>query len=646
MNLFSKTDTQTHKKLSNTIVWLKYADHLQDEKRRENWTEITNRSANMHIKKFPKLITEIRECFDFVEAKEVLQSMRSAQFGGKAIESKNNRVYNCALRNADSVEAIKEIFYNLLCGSGVGYSVQQHHIAQIPKIVESTSDTRKHFTIADTIEGWCEAVGFLFDTYTGKHGAKPHKPRFLYHLIRAEGLPLKTSGGTAPGPEPLRLALKHIETILIRNMGKKLGSLALHDCLCLMADAVHSGGSRRAAMISFFDRDDRDMLTCKSGNWAGRMVGGKWVDGKFEEGYNPQRGRANNSAVFLRGQTTFDQFWDFWEIVQRNGTGEPGIFWTNDRDSLSNPCVEISLHDKQLCNLTTINGATIRTQKDLEQRAIMAARIGTLQASYTDFSYLSKGWQETTEREALLGVSITGIGSGRLKNLDLKKAALAAVAENKRFSKKVGINIAARVTAIKPEGTGSLVLGTPAGIHAWHNDFYWRSIRIGKSGKDGFLYRYLLQTVPELIEDEKGKEATHAVFRIPIKANKEGYFRKTESALDLLERVKRYNQDWISTGHSSGANKHNISCTVSIKDHEWQDVGVWMWENRQFYNGLTVMPYAGGNYQQAPFCDCTEDEFNEFAPLVSKIDISQITEMENNVDFTGELACSGGTCGI
>ena len=629
--------------LSSVVTHMKYAKHKEDQNRREVWSEITDRSAQMHINKFPHMKADVLEAFSMVAQKRVLQSMRSAQFAGNAIETKNNRMYNCAYNPIDSVDSITETFYNLLCGSGVGYSVQNHHVARIPRVVPTTKDTFKDFTVPDSIEGWCQALQHLFKVYTGAEGQSPHRPRFLLHLIRPEGAPLKTSGGSAPGPEPLRLALTRIEVILRRNLGKKLGSLALHDCLCLMADAVHSGGIRRAAMIAFFDRDDMDMLTCKRGEWAGSMVHGVWVPGKFEDGYNPQRGRANNSAVFVRGETTFDDFWQFWQIVQENGTGEPGIYWTWDRNILANPCVEIALHPHQFCNLTTVNGADVTSEADFIQRVIMASRIGTLQAAYTDFPFLRSVWQETTAREALLGVSITGIGAGRLAKFNLKKAALAAVAENKRVAKLLGINQAARVTCIKPEGTGSLVLGTPAGIHSWHNPYYWRTIRVGKAGKDGALYNYLTDVVPDLIEDEKGKEDTHAVFRVPVQANPEGYFRQNETAIDLLERVKRYNQHWITPGHQGGTNKHNISCTVSIRQDEWEAVGRWMWDNKQFYNGLAVLPYFGGNYRQAPFSDCDEAEFKRYAPLLNKINITDVEETEST-GFAGASACSGPIC--
>lgn len=612
--------------LSDVTVKNKYAAYLEEHFRREDFVEVTARSQNMHKDKFPSSMhQEIEEAFSYVGQKKILQSMRSAQFAGKAISAKNNRIFNCAYSAIDCVTSISEVFYNLLCGSGVGFSVQSHHIQNLPPVIKPKTESRE-FWIQDTIEGWCDAVQHLMRTYTGLLGKNPVRPVFRYDLIRPEGSPLKTSGGKAPGPEPLRVALGHIERILSRAVGRKLRSIEVYDILCHMADAVHSGGIRRAAMICFFDRWDRDMLLCKSGNW--------WEN-------NLQRSRSNNSAVFVRGEVTRRDFFDFWEIVKDNRTGEPAIYWTWDRDVLANPCVEISLHSNQFCNLSTVNGATCRTEAEFIQRVVMAARIGTYQASYTDFSYLRPVWREVTEREALLGVSITGIGAGTLKKFDLHKAAAAAVAENRRVAKQIGINPASRVTCVKPEGTGSLVLGTPPGIHSWHAPYYWRTLRFGKNEA---IYQYLADVVPELVEDEIGKEDKSAVFRVGVEANPNGLFRQHERAIDLLERVKRFNVGWIRPGHIMGRNTHNISCTVNIRDDEWEAVGDWMWENREYYNGIATLPYDGGNYKQAPFSDCTKEEYQEHLPLLSKINLYDIVETEDNTNLQGEIACAGGAC--
>ena len=611
--------------LSSVISHMKYAKFLPAKQRRETWVETTQRSADMHIKRFPHLKKEIIEAFKAVRDKKILQSMRSAQFAGLAIETKNNRIYNCAYCPADSAVSVSEIFYNLLCGSGVGFSVQSHHVANW-KPAKKTVGTA-HYVVDDSIEGWADSIKFLLNSYS--HGGAPRgKPVFDYSQIRPEGALLVTSGGRAPGPAPLKTCHAKVQAILESRIGKRLRTIDVYDMICHIADAVHAGGIRRAALIAFFDRTDDLMLRAKSGNW--------WET-------NIQRARSNNSAVFIRGEVGPDEFKAFWDVVQQNGTGEPGIYWTWDRDVLANPCVEIALNPFQFCNLTTVNAASCKSEMEFIRRCILAARIGTLQAAYTDFDYLRPSWQQTTEQEALIGVSITGIGAGMTKNFNLERAAAAVVAENQWMAKKLGINAAARVTCIKPEGTGSLVLGTASGIHSWHSPYYFRSIRMGKNEA---IYKYLLEVAPSLVEDEIGKEATHAVFRCPIQANAGGHFRKDENAIDLLGRVKRFSDGWIKPGHIAGPNSHNISCTVSVRQEEWKGVGDWMWQNRESYVGLTVMPYAGGEYHQAPFQAISKEDYAKTLPLLQAIDVSAIVEREDNTSLVGEMACSGGVCGL
>ena len=608
---------------SQVTSYMKYCRYLEDKQRRESWSELVERSRQMHTRRYPSLADDIAVAFKYMEQGKILSSMRAAQFGGRAIETKENRTYNCAYLHMDDLISFRELFYNLLCGTGVGYSVQHRHIKSIPAI-QGVTPQQQLFVIPDTIEGWCDAVDHLLRSYMTNSA----RPVFDYSKIRPEGARLATSGGIAPGPEPLRRALNRIERILrAKPSNMKLTSLEIHDICCHIADAVHAGGIRRAAMISFFDRWDGDMLRCKQGAW--------WDT-------NPQRGRANNSAVFVRGQVSRTEFMEFWDVVRENNTGEPGIYWTWDPDILSNPCVEISLHSRQFCNLTTINAMLVNSQKDLETFAIMAARLGTLQAGYTNFDYLSSEWGDVTKAEALLGVSITGIGGGRLKNLNLQRAAAAAVAENRRMAKLMGINPAARVTCIKPEGTGSLVLGTPSGIHSWHSPHYFRCLRIGRAEA---VHDYLWEKVPGLMEACEEQPDEKSILRVPIAAG-EGYYRTDETALDLLNRVKRFYHGWVEPGHISGANTHNISCTVNIRENEWGTVGEWMWENRGSYNGLATMPFWGGTHRQLPFATCTEAEYQEGLQHLGKIDLTEIVELEDTTKLSGTIACAGGVCEI
>jgi ribonucleoside-diphosphate reductase alpha chain len=412
-----------------------------------------------------------------------------------------------------------------------------------------------------------------------------------------------------------------------RGRGTYLKPIEVHDVQCHIADAVLAGGIRRAAMISLFSFDDKEMLTCKSGNW--------WET-------NPERGRANNSAVAVRSKISKKDFDDFWTYVENSKSGEPGIFFTDDRDGNwgLNPCAEISLRPNQFCNLTTINGSNLESQEDLNKRAEAAAFIGTLQAAYTNFHYLRDIWQETTEKEALLGVSMTGIGSGEALKYDLVEASEAAKQMNEQVAKILGIRKAARVTAIKPEGTASLTLGTSSGIHGWWDPYYIRTMRIGKNES---IYTYLKEKMPELLEDEIFKPDTISVLSIPQKSPKNAILRH-ESPIDTLERVKKFNTEWVWTGHRDGVNKNNVSCTINVKDDEWNEVGKWMWDNRKFYTAIAVLPYDGGTYKQAPFQTTDEETYNKMLKKLEEIDLSEIIEEEDETNLQGELACAGGAC--
>ena len=612
--------------LSDITVHMKYAKYNENLTRRETWDEIVTRNRNMHIKTYPDLAGEIESVYEkFVRAKKVLPSMRSMQFGGKPIEISPNRIYNCAYMPLDSYLSFSEAMFLLLGGTGVGYSVQRHHIEQLPEIRHPKADRKRRHLIADSIEGWADAVKVLMESYIG---IRTSTPAFDYSDIRPKGSILKTSGGKAPGPQPLRECLVKVEGIL-QNIqdGEKLSPLHSHDIMCHIADAVLSGGIRRAAMISLFSADDAEMIACKSGSW--------WEN-------NPQRGRANNSAVILRHRVTKEFFMDLWKRIEASGSGEPGLYFSNDKDWGTNPCCEIALRPYQFCNLTEVNASDVEDQADLESRVKAAAFLGTLQAGYSDFHYLREVWRKTTEKDALLGVSMTGIASNRVEHLDLEMAAFAAKLENSRISKLIGVKEAARVTCVKPAGTTSLVLGTSSGIHAWHDKYYIRRIRVGKNEA---IYGYLSEHHPELVEDEFFNPTQQAVISVPQKAP-EGAITRSENVFELLERVKNFSIRWVRSGHREGANTHNVSATISIKQDEWKDVGEWMWMNRHYYNGLSVLPYDGGTYTQAPFETCDKETFDELSKALRGIDLTQVIEMTDETNLSGELACAGGACEI
>lgn len=958
----------SNKILSDITVYMKYARYIPDKNRRETWEELVTRNKEMHQKKYPQLADEIENVYKFVYEKKVLPSMRSLQFGGKPIEISPNRIYNCAYLPVDDWRAFGEIMFLLLGGTGVGYSVQKHHVEKLPPIHKPKMDRERRYLVSDSIEGWADAVKALLKSYFVGGSSL----RFDYSDIRPKGARLITSGGKAPGPEPLKICVEKIRSILdTKRDGDQLSPLEVHDIVCHIADAVLAGGIRRAALISLFSADDDEMISCKFGSW--------WE-------LNPQRGRANNSAVLLRSKVSEEFFKALWKKIELSNAGEPGIYLSNDKDWGTNPslragtkvlttdgifpieqldgkdffvknlngeiskakcwlsgknkqlykitltgdhtyyatpehewpvwngteyikiktsdisvgnrlpiirenalfdgklgsyddgffigwhlgdgwtsnttdnrivhgmvishteatsiknkleeyltnqlgssakfsyrengtyemnttlnswndlqtkfgyskkqnglptavwargsedfrkgvidglfssdghiaddrislttkhlamandvsellgfygikttirqsqtmlnenvytrydvlikekhsmihfrnifklsnikkqeklemleykynivdakqievidielsdviedvwdisvyddthcfqiahaitgnCCEIGLRPFQFCNLCEVNVSDVESQEDLEARVKAATFIGTLQAGYTDFHYLRPVWQRTTEKDALLGVGMTGIGSGKIMKLDVKAAAKAAKEENERIAAILGINKAARITTVKPAGTSSLTLGCSSGIHAWHNDYYLRRVRVGKNEA---IYSYLKQNHPELVEDEYFRPHDTAVIGVPQKAPEHAILR-TESPLQLLERVKWFNQHWIKPGHKSGMNTHNISATVSIREHEWDAVGTWMWDNKEHFNGLSVLPFDGGSYIQAPFQDITKEEYERLLETLHDVDLSKVIELDDNTDLSGEIACAGGACEI
>jgi len=615
----------SQKILSDITVYMKYAKFVPELNRRETWEELVTRNMNMHIKKYPKLKKEIVEVYKYVYDKKVLPSMRSMQFGGKPIEISPNRIYNCAYLPIDHLDAFAEAMFLLLGGTGVGYSVQKHHVDKLPEIRKPNSNRKRRFLIGDSIEGWADAIKVLFKSYFGEQLSMPE---FDFSDIRPKGAQLVTSGGKAPGPQPLKDCLHKLQGMLeAREDGDKLSPIEVHDMVCHIADAVLAGGIRRAALISLFSADDHEMIACKAGAW--------WEN-------NPQRGRANNSAALVRHKITKEFFMDLWKRVEASGAGEPGIYFTNDKDWGTNPCCEIALRPNQFCNLCEVNVSDIESQEDLNNRVKAAAFIGTLQAGYTDFHYLRDVWKRTTEKDALIGVSMTGIGSGVVLGYDMKEAANLVKEENNRVAELIGINKSARMTTVKPAGTTSLTLGTSSGIHAWHNDYYIRRVRVGKNES---IYTYLVENHPELVEDEYFRPHDTAVISVPQKAPV-GAILRTESPFQLLDRIKKITQEWVRPGHRSGSNTHNVSATVSLKPEDWELAGEWMWDNRDFYNGLSVLPYSDHTYKQSPFEDCDKETFERMFKSLHSIDLSKVVELTDETDLSGEIACGAAGCEI
>ena len=657
--------------LSDLTHYMKYAKYLPEKERRETYEETVDRNKNMHLTRFPDIKDEIEGAYEDVYQKKVLPSMRSMQFAGTAIEVNPTRMFNCSFLPIIDYHCFSETMFLLLSGSGVGFSVQKHHVEKLPEIRKPLK-TRRYF-IQDSIEGWSEAVRVLMKSFLGDRSF----PLFDYRGIREKGVRLITSGGKAPGAEPLKVCLNKIETLLrSKKDGEQLSTIDCHDIQCIIADAVLAGGIRRSALISLFSIDDNQMLKAKSpydceiddiatvtkdGShqlnltvlrdnefvcnkqvFVSKQEYEKILEENRIEWYHlyPERARSNNSMVIVRSQITKDKFHDKWQTLKDSGSGEPGFYFTNDKDMGTNPCCEIGLNPFQFCNLTSVNVSDIETQEDLNNRVKNATIIGTLQASYTDFHYLRPEWKKITEQESLLGVSLTGLASINIYEFDFNESATLAVEENERIAKLLNINPAKRITCIKPEGTGSLVLGTSSGVHAWHHFHYKRRMRVAKNEE---IYGYLKKKLPSLVEDEV--YGTGAVITIPVKAPLNAITRR-EEVIDFLERIKHLNTTWVANGHQDGMNTHNVSATVSIKDWEWNKVRDWMWDNQSGFNGLSFLPYDTSTYVQAPFEDCDNIEYLKLLEKVKQINLTEIREMNDYTTLQGELACAGGSCEI
>jgi ribonucleoside-triphosphate reductase (thioredoxin) len=632
---------------SELTIYSKYARHLTKENRRESWDEIVDRYEDMMLRKYcaGKLMSDlaitITEACDAVRRKEILPSMRGLQFAGPAIERNNSRIYNCSYRAATSPDFFREVMFLLLGGSGVGYSVQARHISQLPAI--TAPGKPKKFLVTDSIEGWADAVKAL----TRAFFKGTYLPRFDFSDIRKKGTILKTAGGRAPGPGPLRLCLDQILGVLEnKQVGSKLTSTEVSDLACYIAGAVLSGGIRRSAMICLFDIDDAEMLAYKAGSFwelhsERYMVNVSAV--AFRQDVietKPYIAGVVNVSHCIAQATTEEQFKKFWKATEASRSGEPGIYWTNHPDWGTNPCCEIALKDKQFCNLTTIAFGTVGTQDDFNRRVRLAAILGTLQAGFVDMHYLGAEWESNCREEALLGISLTGIADNpNYAQFNFEEAANIAKETNEEIAKAIGINPAARITCIKPEGTASLVVGSSSGVHGRHAPYY---IRRTRHNAEEPLLGYLARTIPALVVQDQSKPGGF-ILELPQRSP-EGSITRDELALATLERLKFFRQHWVEPGHRSGVNTHNVSCTVSVRDHEWEAVGRWMFKNRAFYNGIAVLPYDGGSYVQAPFEDCTEETFNKMFSLLKDIDLSQVVEEEDNTALVENVACAGNQC--
>lgn len=598
--------------LQNYTFVSKYARWIEDKNRRETWKEAVDRVRNMmHIKYADYGITEeINWAYDMMYKKKILGSQRALQFGGEPILKRHAKIYNCTSSYCDRLRFFQECFWLLLCGSGTGFSVQKHHVAKLPSLEHNVPDNNQglKYVVEDSIEGWANALGVLLSSYSSKpiEEFKIYKNSYVifdYSQIRPKGTSLSSGVGKAPGFEPLQNGLEKIRTLLdkcIANGQKKLRPIDAYDIVMHSSDAVLSGGVRRSASLALFSHDDEEMTKAKTGNW--------YIE-------NPQRARSNNSALLLKNETTYEEFASLMQSVKE--FGEPGFIWSESTEMIFNPCVEIGMWpvDEQTnksgwqgCNLSTINCSSVEDENDFLERCKAAAIIGTLQAGFTELVYLGETSEKIFKREALLGVSLTGIMEKHdlvLTEKILTKGAKIAVETNKELSKKIHINQAARVTCLKPEGTSSSMLGTSSGIHPHHAKRYIRHVQANVLEAP---FQHFKKYNPQACEKSSwSANDTDEVIKFPVEVPDGAKLKNQLPAVEMLNIVKETQKNWVYSGKNRSLCtqdylSHNVSNTVTVRPDEWDSVTKYIYDNRRYFAGISLIPQSGDkDYPQAPF---------------------------------------------
>ena len=600
-----------NKMLSESKFYTGYSRWIDSENRYETWEESVSRVMNMHRQKYAdKMTPELEELMSFAEnaykEKRVLGAQRALQFGGEQIFKHESRIYNCSVSYVDRPAFFNEAMYLMLSGVGVGFSVQRHHIAKLPKLARRSPKRAKIFTVPDSIEGWSDAFGVLLSSYFTERGTHPEykgcQVHFDFSKIRPAGAMI-SGGFKAPGPDGLRNALIKCED-LIENLLKDepvapMNSITAYDFIMHMSDAVLSGGVRRSATICVFDKDDKDMLTAKTGDW--------FVN-------NPQRGRSNNSAILIRDELTREEWANIMKSVK--DFGEPGFIFSDSKEFLFNPCVEVGMlpitesgeSGFQFCNLTEINGGMCVSWKDFEIACKAGAILGTLQAGYTNFKYLSPATKEITDREALIGVGITGWMNNPEILFDKEnmiKGANLVKQVNAQVSKIIGINRAARSTVVKPSGNASTLLGTASGIHGEHAPRHFRHVQMNRMDE---VAQLLEKVNPKMVERSVwSANDTDVVVAFPIVTKDGSIYKKDLMGVKQLEYVKLAQQNWIEAGTNvelcrDSRLRHNVSNTITVDD--WDEVEEYIYQNRQWFAGISLLSsYGDRAYVQAPFTE-------------------------------------------
>ena len=698
--------------IGNFVFTSKYARYDEKHQRRETWHEAVKRVEKMHFKKYANLpskdLEEIAWAFDQVREKHIVPSMRSMQFGGRPIETQNVRLFNCAVRHIDSIRSFSEIFFLLMCGTGVGFGLNKKALNRLPDLVDKTDRTGTVVTyvVEDNIEGWADSVEALLRCYFKNNAYTGRKIVFDFSRIRPKGAPIKTGGGKAPGHEGLKQSLRkikdHLDYIIEEKGQTRLLSIDAYDITMHMADAVLSGGVRRSATIALFPQDDTAMLNAKTNFkvlrkigfeshqnkkseiiWEGRVVvdssyGG--VDGQkydvvlTDYEYNemlcknkvinwrhiePQRARSNNSVLLLRDKATPEFFNDIINKIKQYG--EPGFVFADDERFLVNPCAEVGFIPVsedgacgvQFCNLVSMNGRHIDTLQKFKEYAKAATIIGTLQAGYTNYKYLGKVSKQLTEEEALLGVSITGL----MENPDilLNPANQTEVAQytkeiNAKWAKKIGVKPAARITLVKPEGTTSLMLGTSSGIHPHHGRKYFRRIQCNKEDN---VYKHFKTSNEHATEPSIWSATkTDDVATFPLTVSDKAMIKSDLTALQHLKLILSTQKHWVLAGETEFNHKkihHNVSCTVAVADEEWDEVVKFIYQHREHFTAVSFIPKTGDKiYKQAPneTVSTPEDEtiFTNLQTNWKRVDYTKMNEKDDVTELQKEVACSGSSC--
>ena len=621
----------------------RYSRWLPEKKRRETWDETVSRYFDFfkeHLDELHqyKVTDKLRkELEGAVLSTQVMPSMRCLMTAGEALKRENIAGYNCSYVAIDRVHAFDEILYVLMNGTGVGFSVERQYVSQLPIIADQFHMTDTTITVADSKLGWAKALKELIGMlYIGQI------PRWDLSKVRPAGAPLKTFGGRASGPEPLESLFNFAVNIFKNAPGRKLSSIECHDLVCKIAEVVVVGGVRRSALISLSNLSDDRMRHAKSGQW--------WND-------NGQRALANNSACYTE-KPDIGIFMDEWKALYESKSGERGIF---NRESANkqadkngrrtveghefgtNPCSEIILRSREFCNLSEVVVRASDTPKSLLEKVRLATILGTFQSTLVNFKYVSSQWKKNCEEERLLGVSLTGImdcpyTNGKKSGLNklLDELREMAVKTNKEFAEKIGINQSVAITCVKPSGTVSQLVDAASGIHARHNPYYIRTVRGDK--KDPLTKMMVDQGFP--VEDDAMNPSHTAVFSFPMKVDQSAIFRTDMNAIEQLELWLTYQKHWC---------EHKPSVTISVKEHEWMEVGAWVYENFDWMSGVSFLPFSEHTYKQAPYQDCTKQEYEFLVDKMPKtVEWSKLSEYELTDMTIGaqELACAAGFCEI